>query len=86
MGKWTNKDTSDHSGDSSSKVSEAAHQARNDAEKSGDFERGNDENHHRDADYSSWQQLKEYWKSPYQATCLVIPPFYDHVFLALILK
>ena len=41
MGKWTHEDTSDYSGDSTSKVSEAEHQARDDAEKSGVFERGN---------------------------------------------
>ena len=41
--KWTDKDTSDHSGDSSSKVSHAEHDARDHATKSGDFERGNDE-------------------------------------------
>lgn len=41
MGKWTDKDTAEYSGDSPGKVAEAEHQARDDATKSGDFERGN---------------------------------------------
>lgn len=41
MGKYTNADTSKQSGNSSSKVSEAGHNARDDAEKDGLFERGN---------------------------------------------
>ena len=40
---WTDKDTADYSGDSSSKIAEAEHQAREDATKDGCFERGNDE-------------------------------------------
>lgn len=43
MGKWTDSDTSKHSGDSSSKVSKAEHQARDDAEKEGIFKRGDSE-------------------------------------------
>jgi hypothetical protein len=42
MGRWTDKDTADYSGDSGQQVSEASHQARDDATASGDFERGND--------------------------------------------
>lgn len=41
MGKWTDSDTAAHSGDSTSKVAEAEHNARDDAEKAGIFERGN---------------------------------------------
>ena len=41
MSKQTDKDTQGHSGDSGSKVSEASHDARDHATKSGDFERGN---------------------------------------------
>jgi hypothetical protein len=65
MGKWTDKDTSDHSGDSSSKVSEAAHQARDDAEKSGDFERGNDEKsqHKFSRDDKSGKAASSFWGS-----------------------
>ncbi|MCG2695187.1 hypothetical protein L6261_03865 [Candidatus Parcubacteria bacterium] len=43
MGKWSDVDTSKYTGDSTSKVAEAEHQARDDAEKSGLFERGNSE-------------------------------------------
>lgn len=43
MGKWTDKDTSKYSGDSTSKVAAAEHQARDDATKTGLFERGNPE-------------------------------------------
>ena len=41
MGKWTDSDTSAHSGDSGSKVAAAEHDARDDAQKAGVFERGN---------------------------------------------
>lgn len=41
MGKWTDKDTADHSGDSLKDVARAEHQARDDATKEGIFERGN---------------------------------------------
>lgn len=41
MSKWTDKDTAKYSGDSTSKVSHAEHVARDDATKSGLFERGN---------------------------------------------
>jgi len=40
MGKWTGNDTSKYSGDSSSKVAKAEHDARDSAEKSGFFSRG----------------------------------------------
>lgn len=43
MGKWTDADTSNYSGDSSSKVAEAEHTARDDATNAGVFERGNSE-------------------------------------------
>ncbi len=41
MGKWTESDTAKETGDSSSKVAAAEHQARDDATKEGVFERGN---------------------------------------------
>lgn len=41
MGKWTDSDTSAHSGDSSSKVAAAEHDARDHATEEGVFERGN---------------------------------------------
>ncbi len=41
MSKWTDADTSGHSGDSSSKVSSAEHDARDHATSAGVFERGN---------------------------------------------
>ncbi len=41
MGKWTDADTSSNSGDSSSKVSSAEHDARDHATSAGVFERGN---------------------------------------------
>jgi hypothetical protein len=41
MGRWSNSDTGKETGDSSSKVAAAEHKARDDAQKSGDFERGN---------------------------------------------
>lgn len=41
MGKWTDRDTSSYSGDSMKDVARAEHTARDDAEKSGVFERGN---------------------------------------------
>ncbi len=41
MGKWTDSDTAAHSGDSTSKVSQAEHDARDHATSSGHFERGN---------------------------------------------
>ncbi len=41
MGKWTDRDTSKHSGDSLKDVARAEHAARDDAEKAGVFERGN---------------------------------------------
>jgi len=42
VGKWTDSDTSKHSGDSSDKISQAEHDARDHATESGNFERGND--------------------------------------------
>lgn len=41
MGKWTDVDTAKYSGDSTSKVAEANHDARDHATKDGVFERGN---------------------------------------------
>jgi hypothetical protein len=62
---WTDKDTSDYSGDSSSKVSEAEHTARDDAEKDGVFERGNNaknsERFSRDTD--SGKEAGGFWSS-----------------------
>jgi len=42
MGKYTDSDNENYGGDSSSKVSEAEHDARDHATSSGLFERGND--------------------------------------------
>lgn len=65
VGKWTDRDTSAHSGDSLGKVSGAEHQARDDATKSGDFERGNSaknsERFSRTDD--SGQRAEGFWKS-----------------------
>lgn len=41
--KWTHEDTAKHTGDSTSKVAAAEHQARDDATRAGLFERGNSE-------------------------------------------
>lgn len=41
--KWTHEDTAKQTGDSTSKVAAAEHQARDDATKAGLFERGNSE-------------------------------------------
>ncbi len=43
MGKWTDSDTSKTTGDSSSKVASAEHDAREDATRAGVFQRGNDD-------------------------------------------
>lgn len=40
MARWTDKDTAKYSGDSTSKVAAAEHQARDDATKEGLFSRG----------------------------------------------
>lgn len=65
MGKWTDSDTSKQSGDSSSKVSEASHDARDHATDAGLFERGNDsknsERFSRDDD--SGQRAGGFWDS-----------------------
>jgi len=65
MGKYTDADTAKESGDSSSKVSEAGHQARNDGEKAGVFERGNDsKNSERfSKDDESGRQATGFWNS-----------------------
>ena len=65
MGKWTDADTAKHSGDSSSKVAEAEHTARDDATKAGLFERGNSsknsERFSRDDD--SGKEATGFWSS-----------------------
>jgi len=43
VSKWSNEDTSSHSGDSTSQAASAGHQARDDATDEGLFERGNSE-------------------------------------------
>jgi hypothetical protein len=65
VGKWTDKDTSGYSGDSTSKVASAEHDARNDAEKAGLFERGNDtKNSERfSKDDDSGKEATGFWKS-----------------------
>jgi hypothetical protein len=61
MGKWTDADTSKHSGDSSSKVAAAEHQAREDATKDGVFERGNSERFSQDD--KSGKEATGFWES-----------------------
>lgn len=65
MGKWTDSDTSKHSGDSSSKVSEAEHDARDHATDAGLFERGdgsrNSERFSRTDE--SGQRAESFWDS-----------------------
>lgn len=65
MGKWTDKDTSDHSGDSSNKVAKAEHDARDDATKVGLFERGNPEKNSERFSKSdeSGERATSFWKS-----------------------
>lgn len=65
MGKWTDTDTSNYSGDSSGKVSAAEHQAREDATKDGVFERGNDsKNSERfNRDDKSGKEASGFWNS-----------------------
>lgn len=65
MGKWTDKDTSDYSGDSSSKVAKAEHDARDDGAKAGFFERGNSEKNSTPfpKDDESGERATGFWKS-----------------------
>lgn len=65
MGKWTDSDTSKHSGDSSSKVAQAEHDSRKDAEDAGIFERGNSsKNSERFSKTDeSGQQAESFWRS-----------------------
>ena len=65
MGKWTDGDTSKESGDSSSKVSEAEHDARDHATDSDLFERGNSsKNSERfSKDDESGQRSESFWDS-----------------------
>lgn len=65
MGKWTDADTSAQTGDSSSKVAEAAHDARDHATKSGDFERGSDSKNSERFSRSdeSGEKATSFWKS-----------------------
>ncbi len=65
MGKWTDADTSKYSGDSSGKVAEAEHQARDDATKDGVFERGNSSKNSEcfSRDDSSGQAATGFWSS-----------------------
>lgn len=42
LGKWSNEDTAANTGSSTSQAAAAGHAARDDAEKAGVFERGND--------------------------------------------
>lgn len=43
MGKWNHSDTSEATGDTTSQAARAGHDARDDAVKSGELERGNPE-------------------------------------------
>ncbi|OGD68845.1 hypothetical protein A2996_02300 [Candidatus Campbellbacteria bacterium RIFCSPLOWO2_01_FULL_34_15] len=63
--KWTVKDTADYTGDSTSKASAAEHQARDDAEKAGVFERGNDEKNSKpfNKDDASGKEATSFWDS-----------------------
>lgn len=65
VGKWTDKDTSNETGDSSSKVAEAEHDARDDGEKAGIFERGNNEKNSErfSRDDSAGQAATSFWDS-----------------------
>ncbi|OGD66766.1 hypothetical protein A2442_01425 [Candidatus Campbellbacteria bacterium RIFOXYC2_FULL_35_25] len=65
MSKWTDKDTSDYSGDSPSKVSSAEHQARDDAERAGLFERGNSEKNRERFSHTdeSGKEATSFWES-----------------------
>lgn len=65
MGKWTDGDTAKHSGDSSSKVSQAEHDARDHATKEGSFERGNSsKNSERfSRDTESGKEATGFWNS-----------------------
>ena len=62
MPKWTDVDTSKYTGDSTSKVSKAEHQARDDAEKSGVFERGNSEKNSQRFEDSKGE-ARSFWSS-----------------------
>jgi len=63
--KWTDADTREYSGDSSSKIAAAEHDARDHATRSGDFERGNDsKNSERfSKDDESGQRATSFWGS-----------------------
>ena len=65
VGKWSDSDTSGHSGDSSSKVAAAEHDARDDATRDGIFERGNSaKNSERfSRDDSSGKEAGGFWSS-----------------------
>lgn len=65
MPDWTNADTASETGDSSSQAAAAAHQARDDAEAAGLFERGNsDKNSQRfSRDDDSGKEATGFWKS-----------------------
>jgi len=65
VGKWTDKDTADYSGDSPSKVTEAGHDARDHATDAGVFERGNsDKNSERfSRDDDSGKAATGFWGS-----------------------
>lgn len=65
MGKYTDADTKAESGDSSSKVAEAGHDARRDAEKAGLHERGNDSKNSQrfSKDDESGRQATGFWNS-----------------------
>jgi hypothetical protein len=65
MGGWSHGDTAKETGSSSSEASAAAHQARDDATKSGDFERGNSDKNSRSfsRDDESGKEATGFWGS-----------------------
>ncbi len=65
MGKWTDKDTSRETGDSTSKVSHAEHVARDDATKEGLFSRGDREKNSQRLSRTddSGQRAEGFWSS-----------------------
>lgn len=65
MGFWSSSDTQAHSGDSAKHVSQAEHDSRNDAEKAGLFERGDDEKNSQPFSRTdnSGHQAESFWKS-----------------------
>lgn len=68
MGKWTDSDTSKNTGDSSSKVAAAEHDARDHATKEGMFERGDSSKNSERFSKSdnSGQAATSFWESIFE--------------------